>query len=204
MEEERRKTGFAKILREMSIRKQEPKRKVFISFCHRDDDKVKLFLYRWTEREKIFIPKALGVSDEDDFINSDNPEYVIAQIRKRYIQDSTVTIVLLGSCTHGRRFVDWEIKASLRQGTDNLPNGLLGILLPNLSSVHLPERFVDNWNKEHKDCYARYKFSPTNGTELRTWIEDAFQSRKNRFKYIKNDKEIMKYNAKCKICNITH
>ena len=42
MEEERRKTGFAKILREMSIRKQEPKRKVLYPLPQ-DDDKVKLF-----------------------------------------------------------------------------------------------------------------------------------------------------------------
>ena len=51
------------------------------------------------------------------------------QIREKCLLDSTVTIVLLGKCTHSRRHVDWEIKSSLRQGA-SAPNGLIGIVLP--------------------------------------------------------------------------
>ncbi len=54
---------------------------------------------------------------------------VIGQIRTRYIADSTVTMVLVGRCTHSRRHVDWEIRASLRQGDVYTPNGLLGVNL---------------------------------------------------------------------------
>lgn len=51
------------------------------------------------------------------------------KIREQKLEDSTVTIVLVGSCTHSRRYVDWEVKASLQQG-QSLPNGLITINLP--------------------------------------------------------------------------
>ena|SRR6266545_2869289 len=105
------------------------KRKAFISFHQEDRPEVDAFIEQWATRQGVFIPKALGVSNNDDFINSTNPEYVMSQIRTKYLGDSTVTIVLIGSCTHGRRYVDWEIKASLRQGATD-PSGLIGLLLP--------------------------------------------------------------------------
>src|SRR5205809_7957009 len=100
------------------------RRKVFISFYQGDRAEVDDFIYQWSDLEEVFIPKALGTFDNEDFINSTNPEYVMGQIRKNYLGDSTVTIVLLGICTHSRRYVDWEIKSSLRQGLSYISNGL--------------------------------------------------------------------------------
>ena len=179
------------------------KRKVFISFFQKDRAEVDAFIDRWATREGVFIPKALGVSYNDDIIDSNNPEYVMAQIRAKYLGDSTVTVVLLGTCTHSRRYVDWEIKASLTQGEDP-PNGLIGILLPLRKSAYLPPRFMNNWNAEHRDCYARYYCAPSAADELGRWIEDAFQARTARAKLIKNSQEMMKNNAKCQVCGITH
>ena len=180
------------------------RRKVFVSYCQRDRTEVESFVKRWTETEQVFIPKALGISDTDDFIDSDNPDYVMGQIRKLYLQDSSVTIVLLGTCTHSRRYVDWELKATLRQGED-LPNGLLGILLPSGGSgVHLPPRFQANWEQSEAKCYARYRVPPSSADILRTWIEDAYQARTSRSQFISNSADMMKYNAKCKVHEITH
>ncbi|MCX5782008.1 MAG: TIR domain-containing protein [Elusimicrobia bacterium] len=188
-----------------SLLKKAEKRKVFISYHHGNDEEVKDFLDQWAEKEKVFIPKGLGITDEDDFIDSDNPEYVMGQIRKKYLGDSTVTIVLIGSCTHSRRYVDWEIKTSLRKGESYTPNGLIGILLQlQMTGAHLPPRFHENWNKEHKDCYARYYFMPTTAEQLRNWIEDAYNAITTRNKLIKNDQDMMKYNSECKVCKITH
>ena len=53
----------------------------------------------------------------------------MAEIRRKYLLDSSVTILLIGSCTHSRRYVDWEIKSSLRRGM-NVPSGLLAYVLP--------------------------------------------------------------------------
>jgi len=154
------------------------KRKIFISFCQRDRQAVDSFIEKWANREGVFIPKVLGVSDNDDFIDSDNPEYVMNKIREKYLMDSTVTIVLIGTCTHGRRYVDWELKSSLRRGSYT-PNGLLGILLPGYNSAHLPPRFEANWNKENTECYARYKPHPNSVDDLFSWIEDAYGARTN-------------------------
>lgn len=93
------------------------KRKVFISYHRGDRAEVDAFIHKWADIEGVFIPKALGVYDNEDFINSDNPEYIMNQIRSRYLGDSTVTIVLVGTCSHSRRFVDWELKTSLRRGS---------------------------------------------------------------------------------------
>lgn len=180
------------------------KRKVFISFHQKDRPEVDDFLDRWASREGVFIPKALGVSDNDDFINSTNPEYVMSRIRQAYLGDSTVTIVLIGTCTHSRRYVDWEIKTSLRQG-DYTPNGLLGILLPSCgNSAHLPQRFRDNWGKGEANCYARYRAYPTSAQQLSDWIEDAYNARTIRDHLIQNRADMMKYNGKCQVCNVTH
>ncbi len=179
-------------------------RTVFVSFSHLDQQSVDDFIVTWTENERVFIPKILGVGDEDDFINSDNPEYVMAQIRSRYLEDSTVTIALIGPCTHSRRYVDWEIKASLTQGDDYLPNGLLGILLPGLRSAHLPPRFKLNWNSNEHNCYARYRVSPQSAWQLSSWIEDALAARTERSQFIENPREMMKYNSTCAVCSVTH
>jgi hypothetical protein len=180
------------------------KRKVFVSFHQKDRQEVDFFLDRWASREDIFIPKALGVSDNDDFINSTDPEYVMSRIREKYLGDSTVTIVLIGTCTHSRRYVDWEIKASLRRG-NYTPNGLLGILLPSCgNSACLPPRFKDNWQQSESNCYARYRAYPTNSGQLANWIEDAYAARTTRTHLIQNSADMMKYNGKCSICGITH
>jgi hypothetical protein len=180
------------------------KRKIFISFYKGNKPEVDNFIDKWVNREAVFIPKALGISDNDDFINSNDPEYVISQIRQKYLSDSTVTIVLIGKCTHSRRYVDWELKTSLRSGKVYTPNGLIGILLPSSGeSAHLPPRFQDNWNKDG-NCYARYYYSPTSANELGGWIEDAYAARSNRANMIQNNADMMKYNAKCLFCNTTH
>lgn len=174
--------------------------KVFISHYKGDLKEVDNFVKRF---EKVFIPYILGANDNDDFINSSNPEYVMTQIRKRYLLDTTVTIVLIGKCTHSRRYIDWELKSSLRQG-EYTPNGVIGILLPSAGgAAHLPPRLSDNWNREN-NCYARYYAYPSTPEQLAAWIDDANAARKTRAYLIKNSQEMMKYNSKCKICGITH
>lgn len=182
-----------------------PKRHVFISSYHADQGEVDAFIYHWSTVHKVFTPKALGTFDNEDFINSDNPQYVMGQIRAKYLLDSTVTIVLIGTCTHSRRYVDWEIKASLRRG-DYTPNGLIGYLLPSaLPAAHLPVRFSANWNSnQQQSSYARYRFLPSTPAMMRQQIEAAFLDRTNRAHLINNDADMMRYNASCQVCGVTH
>lgn len=177
------------------------RRTVFISHYKGDHDEVEQFIDDFRD---VFIPKVLGANDNDNFINSTDTDYVMNQIREKYLLDSTVTIVLVGRCTHSRRYVDWEIKSSLRQGSYT-PNGLIGIILPSMgSAAYLPPRFQDNWNSGNVNCYARYYTYPKSAGVLREWIEDAYDARIKRAKLIVNSSSMMKYNSMCKVCKITH
>jgi len=181
-----------------------PKRKVFISFFQNDRTEVGAFILNWAANAQVFTPKALGTFGNENFINSTNSEYVMGQIRQNYLGDSTVTIVLLGTCTHSGRYVDWEIKTSLRRGAYT-PNGLMAILLASAGgSAHLPERFRANWNQQHLNCYARFYAMPTSVADLRRWIEDAFAARTTRADLIQNAADMMRNNARCSVCGITH
>jgi hypothetical protein len=197
------------------------KREVFISYFHADKREVDDFIYRWDTLEKVFTAKALGSFDNDDFINSDNPEYVMGEIRRKYLMDSSVTILLVGKCTHGRRYVDWELKSSLRCGL-NTPNGLLAFVLPSAMPTAyglygplqwherawpaIPERLAANWNYiDQKNSYARYWVMPNSAEELRQHIDYAVTSRNLRAHLIKNDAKMMKYDGKCRACwGVTH
>jgi hypothetical protein len=179
------------------------RRKVFISYFRGDKTEVELFVNHWANNQSVFIPRIVGACGNET-IDSQNAEYVIGKIRRDQIADSTVTMVLLGRCTHSRRHVDWEIKASLRQGEDCRPNGLLGILLPSQGNkCNLPPRFDANYNATEPG-YARYYSHPTSASDLQQWIEDAYSARNTRDGLIQNSADMMRYNARCMICNETH
>lgn len=181
------------------------KRRVFISHYKEDKTEVEAFINDFCNKQNVFTPYVLGANDNYDFIESDKPDYIMSKIREKYLKDSTVTIVLIGSCTHSRRFVDWEIKSSLRQGTNYTPNGLIGIVLPSQgTSAYLPLRFEENWVSGHKNCYARYWAYPDSAQTLSGWIDDAYNARTSRANLVVNSQDMMKYNSKCKICQVTH
>ncbi len=77
---------------------------------------------------------------------------VIANLREKYMADIACTVVLCGLQTIYRRFVDWEIKASL-----DLSRGLVAIILPeNLPDwsgrYSLPLRLEDNLKSGYAEC----------------------------------------------------
>ena len=184
---------------------QQIKRNVFISHYKGDRNEVEAFIDEFANRQAVFTPYVLGANENYDFIDSTNTDYVMTQIRQKYLQDTTVTIVLVGNCTHGRRYIDWEIKSSLRKGEKYTPNGLMGIILPSKGqSVYLPHRLKANWTQDHVNCYARYWVYPSSAETLGDCIEDAYSARTTRDNLINNSQDMMKYNAQCKICGITH
>lgn len=172
--------------------------KVFISYHHEDQDEVEEFVDTYDHERDVFITRALGVEMDQDIIDSDNPEYVMRRIRELYLKDSTVTIVLIGKCTWARRYVDWEIQASLRHGETVTPNGLLGIVLPSAGNKPTaPERLRKNLPGDDLDGYARWYWYPKRKDTLSNWIDDAFNARKNRSDLIVNPRERYKYNRTC-------
>ena len=169
--------------------------KCFVSFHHADEDEVARFI---EDFEDAFIPKVLGVSDEDDFIDSDDTDYVMDQIREKYLTDSTVTIVLVGKCTWARRYVDWEVYSTLRNDKNNRRGGLMAVTLPSAadySRKQLPPRVADNVDDDKK--YARWWKYPTSVSSLQSLIEEAFLARTSKAHLIVNTRERKKHNSSC-------
>ena len=172
--------------------------KVFISYHHDDDVEVSDFLETFDYERKVFISRGLGIGMEEDVINSSDTDYVMHRIKQLYLKDSTVTLVLIGECTWARRYVDWEIQASLRRGSTVTPNGLLGIVLPSASKNPVaPERLKMNLNSKYDDGYARWYYYPTRKDVLANWIDDAFNARINRANLIINPRDRFKNNRQC-------
>lgn len=175
------------------------RRKVFISYHHDDQDEAEEFIETFDDERKVFIARALGVPMVQDIIDSDDTDYVMRRIRELYLRDSTVTLVLIGKCTWARRYVDWEIQASLRHGKTVTPNGLLGIVLASAGNKPVPPgRLAENLQGEKSDeGYARWYWYPTRKDTLANCIEDAFEARATRAGLIVNPRERFKYNRTC-------
>ena len=168
--------------------------KTFVSYHHDDQEEVDEFIRTFDHDGDVFIARAVG-SDEtmDTLIDSDDPDYVMRRIRKDHLSDSTVTLAFIGKNTWTRKYVDWELAASLHQGpVVGKPNGVLAILSPKLSKAILPDRFVDNW----QPGYANFYPYPKNQTQLAKWIDEAFDAREDeeKRKSIKNGRPKRKRN----------
>lgn len=154
-----------------------------------------------TQRHKVFLSyhHGLDVAAKNSFVasfghafvdHSVRPgdisedvatETVLRKIREDYLADATVTVVLIGERTWTRRFVDWEIGASIRHTKNNSRMGLLGVLLPSYprpspgkyDKCTIPARLSDN-----VDCgYAEVYSYPSTADELKTWVHRAFTAR---------------------------
>lgn len=152
--------------------------RVFITYHHDDQAEVDAFIHQFDHRRDVFIARAVGSDETMEALLNDKAQddYIMGQIRQKYMADSTVTLAFVGEKTWSRKFVDWELAASLHQGpVVGKPNGVLAILSPKLSGAVLPDRLEDNW----MTGYAKFYPYPRSGQELSAWIEEAFRSRES-------------------------
>ena len=169
------------------------KHKCFISYHGDDRNSVQNFL---DEFDDVFIAKELDVTYTDDIIDSTDPEYVMRQVREKYLTDSTVTIVLWGKCTAVRRYVDMEMASSLRDDPVNKRSGLLGINLKSFgTSGKASKRFYDNYSKDDEKDYAVYIPYPETKAGLRNAIQKAYDRRTTRTP--DNKQELRQRNGSC-------
>jgi len=107
-----------------------PKHKVFISFKTEDKEYKK---YIQENLDVDMIDKSL-----DERIDSDDEDYIMRKIRKDYLSDSTVTILLIGANSaenkgwKEQKYIKRELQASLYNGKNNTRSGILGIVLPSM------------------------------------------------------------------------
>ena len=155
---------------------------VFISYYHHQDQERKEQFVRMMGDNIIDKSVDLG-----DIIDHNLPtEAVLQEIRADHIAQVSVTVVLIGRCTWQRKYVDWEIGASLRDTPTNPRCGLLGILLPDhpdfeeesYSYRRIPPRLADNCGGD--DSFASIYDWSDDPSEVRRWIHSAFLRRKRQ------------------------
>jgi hypothetical protein len=188
------------------------RRKVFVSYYHDDENEVQQFISFFDDTHDSLIARGIGAGMPADPIDSTDDEYVLDCIKRDHLKDSTVTVVMVGNCTWARKFVDWEIQASLRNGDTVTPNGLLAIKLPSYRSGRLPDRLRQNVPVAspglgptsilidliaREPCYGRLIDYPKNLEEFWRAIEDAFSARTTRQHLINNPRERLMLNLNC-------
>lgn len=125
-------------------RKVEPEKnvrhRVFVSYHHALDQGY------YDSFSSIFHDAYEAVYDNslERRVDSDDVDYVMRRIRENHIHGTSCTIVLVGAETWGRKYVDWEIDATL--GKDH---ALIGVQLPTAKVdaqglVSVPPRLKDN------------------------------------------------------------
>ena len=163
---------------------QTDRHKVFISYYYEDDEVWKdRFIRMMGER---IVDKSVKVGDIVD-VNIPIDE-ALRQVREEHLAEATVTVVLIGPRTWQRKFVDWEIGATLRDTRMNPRCGLLGILLPHHPGYqqaehdpHLvPPRLADNCGGDNPFAHI-YDWpglrNKRRGAEVQGWIHKAYQRR---------------------------
>jgi hypothetical protein len=101
--------------------------RVFISYHHALDQWAKDELQKWNEQHGLFTDMSVNSNEVDDSLSTERIREII---RDDYLRDSTVTIVLVGTGTCGRKHVDWEIYSSMFNGKVNKQSGIFAIQLP--------------------------------------------------------------------------
>lgn len=117
------------------------KHKIFVSYHHLLDQTY------YDDFSTLFHDTHESIHDKslDEEIDSDNTEYVMRRIREDYITGTSCTIVLIGAETHKRKYIDWEIKATLDK-----QHALIGVHLPTAkrsddgTKIIVPDRLHDN------------------------------------------------------------
>ncbi len=166
---------------------QTKRHKVFISYYHEDDQEWKdRFVRMMGDR---IVDRSVNVGNIVD--NSLPTEDTLRRIREEHISEATVTLVLIGRSTWQRKYVDWEINATLRDTEHNPRCGLLGILLPTHCNYRdtqydprlLPPRLADNLDQNDPFAFVRRwpgQRTSTRADDIQNWIHQAFKRRRRQ------------------------
>jgi MTH538 TIR-like domain (DUF1863) len=152
------------------------KHKIFVSYHHGGDR-------AWYDAfSRTFCDQYDVIEDNspERAINSDDVDYIRWRLSDKHITGSSCTIVLIGRSTWGRKFVDWEIDATLDK-----KHGLIGVMLP-MGGV-VPARLQDNVQAGYAlSCSWAQIASPSVLTQ-------AIEVAKNRPNWLINNKRDRRY-----------
>ena len=92
------------------------KHKVFVSYHHHADQAYyNAFSSAFHDTYDVIYDNSLERS-----IDSDDVNYVMRRIRENHITGTSCTIVLVGAESPKRKYIDWEISATLEKATRSL------------------------------------------------------------------------------------
>lgn len=121
------------------------RRKIFVSYHHQNDQAYANWLSDSLSGQlDVFVDRSLR-----EPIDSNDPEYINRVIREDQIVGSSVTVVLCGSETYKRMYVDWEIRSTLHH-----QHALLGLALPTVSRNIYNQPIVPN--RLHQNIQTGY------------------------------------------------
>lgn len=107
--------------------------KVFISYHHKNDQYYKEELLRVNREYPMFVDASVDTGDISDYLDD---QTIRQTIRDSYLRDSTVTMLLVGTETKGRKHIDWEIYSSMIDGAVNKKSGILVVNLPSTNCTY--------------------------------------------------------------------
>lgn len=170
--------------------------KIFISFHHgHDGDRNAGYQYRdkllemFGNSETKYYSTTIVEGDISDSLSS---RHIRRIIREEYLQETNITIVLIGPKTWTRKHVDWEIAGSVEESR----SGLLGLFLPNsenykaknINPYVIPPRLWYNYTHD----YATLKDWSKKSNEIWQWVLEAMNARHSQRPH--NDYPIFKDN----------
>ena len=182
---------------------QPGKRKVFISFHHKDE------WYR-NEFNRLWGHEFIGTDVKLGDIEAENTDsYIKRLIQQDHVFNSSVVVALYGAETRKRKHVDWEISAGLTEKVGG-HKGLVVMILPNFPAVpfdiygnykqellypHLHPRTAENLRTGYADVYFWPGMYPQLGSVLvKDLIELAAAKRETHEHLIDNSHEQYPYN----------
>jgi hypothetical protein len=152
-------TELTRAAKEALKNADEPKRRsVFISFAAEDLNEVNLLRGQAKNENAGF--EMIDRSLHDPF-ESERAEYIKAGIRDR-INQASVTLVYLSKDTANSKWVDWEIRESVRLG-----KGVIGVFQGDVPPTPLPKALVE----------IKAKVVSWNHVDVAKAIEDASRKR---------------------------
>jgi len=167
------------------------KRSVFVSYHHTSDQHYYDLLSNVaSSRFQLMRDNSLRLR-----IDSNNHDYIIQRIRDNHITGSSCTIVLCGAETYQRKYVDWEIKASLDK-----EHGIVAVYLPSArreaDGIRVPDRLVPNIESGYAYWVSWESFTQS-ADNFKACIESAIRRSSDLVlkRQIYNPKEIKKQNG---------
>ena len=138
---------------------------VFVSYHHYNDQAYKNALIEYGKNFGVFIDKSV---DTDEIPEHLSDQAIRERIRDEYLRESTVTILLAGTETKGRKHVDWELYSSMFDGKKNKKSGILVINLPSVQCSYYQSAYGD---EEKRLIYPDIDIE--SWTRIDSWSEQA-------------------------------